>query len=429
MEARTIVIPYAPRRQFVPFHDRSERWAKIVAHRRFGKTVGAINDLVRAALTNTRAEPPPRYAYVAPTMSQAKNIAWGYLRHYTAALPAIRLMVSELWVELPNAARIRLYGADNYDRMRGLYFDGVVIDEPADIDPRAWPTVIRPTLSDYGGWATFIGTPKGRNAFYFIDRDDKGRELPDWFRLTLKASETGILPAEETVSARLTLTPEQYAQEYECSFEAAVIGAYYGRLMADADREKRICGVPYDPAARVWTAWDLGFRDATAVWFMQRVGQEIHLIDYHESVGADIGEDVRAVLAKPYSYAGHVLPHDAWATEKQTGKTTAAFMEGLGIRDVQRAPDHRVEDGITSTQMVIPRCWFDAGKCARGIEALRLYRAEFDDKRQTLRRKPVHDWASHAADAFRYLAVTLDRLNDRSSFFSRKIEYPKLGIA
>jgi phage terminase large subunit len=154
------VIPYTPRPQFEAYHDRTERFAKIVAHRRFGKTVGCINDMIKAALTNTRQFPPPRFAYIAPTYSQAKDVAWGYLKHFSAD-SGLKMSESELWVEYPNGARIRLYGADNYDRMRGLYHDGVTIDEPAQMDPRAWPEVIRPTLSDYSGWGTFIGTPEG----------------------------------------------------------------------------------------------------------------------------------------------------------------------------------------------------------------------------------------------------------------------------
>lgn len=429
--ARQVVIPYTPRAQFGAYHDRTERFAKIVAHRRFGKTVGCINDKIKAALTNTRQFPPPRYSYVAPTYAQAKDVAWGYLKHYSAPIPGIQISESELWVEYPNAARVRLYGADNYDRMRGLYNDGVTIDEPAQMDPRAWPEVIRPTLSDYSGWGTFIGTPKGRDWFYKIDRDDTGAELPGWFRSVLKASETGIIPPTELESLKSGLTEEQYAQEFECSFEAAVIGAYYGKQMAKlAEAGDRIAGVPYDPAARVYTAWDLGYRDATAIWFVQVIGREIHVIDYYERSGSDIAVDVKAVLDKPYNYEKHIFPHDAWATEKQTGKTTIEFIEPLGIktRDVERAPDHRVEDGITNAVAFLPRCWFDAKKCARGIEALTLYRAEYDDKRQVVKTKPLHDWTSHAADAFRYLAMTLDSKIVQTGF-NRKLDYGQLSYA
>lgn len=427
MDEKRIILPYAPRPQFVAYHDRTNRFAKIVAHRRFGKTVGCINDMVKAALTNSREYPPPRYSYVAPTYTQAKDIAWGYLKHYSGPVPGIKTSESELWVEYPNGSRIRLYGADNYERMRGLYNDGVTVDEPAQIDPRAWPEVIRPTLSDYRGWATFIGTPAGRDWFYKIDQLENGQPDPDFFRLTLKASETGVIAADELASLGKGLSEEQYAQEFECSFDAAIVGAYYGRLMAQAEKDKRIAGVPYEPAAQVWTAWDLGIRDATAIWFAQVVGREIRIIDYYEASGVDLGHYVRELMQKPYVYAGHIVPHDAQAKELGTGKSRLEVLESLGLKNIRVAPMHRVEDGINAVRVMIPKCWFDAVKCSRGIDALKLYRSEYDDKLQALKPRPVHDWASHGADAFRYLAQTLDGV--ASSNFSRKLSYQNYAVA
>lgn len=435
-----LVIPYKPRQQFKPYHDRKERFAKIVAHRRFGKTVGTINDLIRRALTNDRRDPPPRYSYIGPTFTQTKDVAWNYLKHYTAVLPDIKTSESELFVDLPNGARIRLYGADNYDRMRGLYNDGVVVDEPAQQDPRAWPEVIRPTLSDFAGFATFIGTPQGRNWFYHVGRTEAGDLDESWFHLTLKASDTldvmradraknGVDWDAELESTKRNLTPEQYAQEFECSFEAAILGAYYGQLMAAADEDDRITGVPHDPATRVYTAWDLGIRDATAIWFAQMVGREIHLIDYYETSGTDLGHYVREINRRDYVYAGHILPHDVQAQELGTGKTRTEVLESLGLRNITIAPQHRVEDGINAVRTIIPRCWFDARRCARGIDALKLYRSEWDDKLQTLRMRPVHDWASHGADAMRYLAMTIDRKAADLNDFNRYLEMPRMGIA
>lgn len=408
MAVQEIEIPYLAREQFDPYHERTERFSKVVAHRRFGKTVGCVNDLIRAAVTNPRRYPPPRYSYVAPTYTQAKDIAWGYLKYYSAPIPGIKTSESELWVEYPNGARVRLYGADNYERLRGLYNDGVVIDEPAQMDPRAWPEVIRPTLSDFQGWASFIGTPAGRDWFYSIDRDGNGDELPDWFRITIKATESGIIDPSELESLRGGMSEEQFAQEFECSFEAAVVGAYYGKLMASAEEGGRISGVPYEPTAQVWTAWDLGMRDATAIWFCQVVGREIHVIDYYESSGADLAHYVTHLRSKEYIYGGHIVPHDAQAKELGTGKSRLEVLESLGMDNITVAPMHRVEDGINAVRVFLPKCWFDAKKCSRGIDALRLYRAEFDDKLQALKPRPVHDWTSHAADAFRYLAMTLD---------------------
>jgi hypothetical protein len=435
-----ITIPYKPRPQFKAYHTRKERFAKIVAHRRFGKTVATINDLIRRAMKNERTDPPPRYGYIGPTFTQTKDVAWNYLKHYTAPIPGIKSNESELYVDLPNAARVRLYGADNYDRMRGLYFDGVVIDEPAQQDPRAYPEVIRPTLSDHAGFATFIGTPSGRNWFYHIGRDELGELDASWFHLNLPASDTletmredrrkrGVDWDAELESAKQSLTEEQYAQEFQCSFEAAILGAYYGTLMRAAEEDDRITGVPYDPSTRVYTAWDLGISDATAIWFAQMVGREIHLIDYYEASGVDLGHYVREIVGRDYVYAGHILPFDVQAKELGTGKTRLEVLESLGLRSITIAAQHRVEDGINAVRTILPRCWFDGRKCHRGIDALKLYRSEWDDKLQTLRAKPVHDWASHGSDAMRYLAMTLDRRAADMNDFNRRIEMPNFGIA
>lgn len=377
----------------------------MVAHRRAGKTVASVMDLVDAALRSTK--PDPRFAYVAPTYTQAKDVAWEYLKRYTAPIPGVQANESELRVDLPNRARVRLYGADNYDRMRGVYFDGIVLDEYSDMDPRAWSEVIRPALSDRKGWAVFIATPKGHNDFYKI-WDETSRDDPEnWFRLILRSSETGLLEAEELADARKAMSAEQFAQEYECSFEAAIVGAYYGKLMAEADADKRITGVPYDPAVRVWTAWDLGIGDPTAIWFAQMVGREVHLIDYYEASGVDLGHYVKVLEQKPYIYAGHILPHDVQAKELGTGKTRKEVLEALQL-EVTVAKPHTVDDGINAVRVLLPRCWFDLNKTKRGIEALRLYRAEFDEKMKTLRPRPLHDWTSHASDSFRYLAMAID---------------------
>jgi phage terminase large subunit len=421
------LVDYRPRPQFLPFHLRIQRFACIVTHRRAGKTVACVHDLNRAAAHSQK--PRPRYAYLSPFVKQSKAVAWDYLR--AAMAPSRKLGAtaheSELRIDYArNGGQVRLYGADNPDAMRGIYLDGVVLDEYADMDPRVWSEIIRPALADRAGWAVFIGTPRGRNAFFELWRRSQSEE--GWFSLMLKASETGLIPESELELARRDLSEEQYAQEFECSFDAAVIGAYYGKLMTRAEAEKRICGVPYDPAALVWTSWDLGMRDATAIWFAQVVGREIRLIDYYESSGVDLGHYVREIYSKPYVYAGHIVPHDAQARELGTGKSRLEVLASLGLKQITLAPLHRIEDGINAVRMVLPRCWFDAARCARGLDALRLYRAEYDDKLKALRPHPVHDWTSHAADSFRYLAMTLDGRAAHSGFH-RRIEYPGHVIA
>lgn len=418
------VIDYAPRRQFVPFHARRQRFACIVTHRRAGKTVACIHDLHRGAARSQKLR--PRFAYLSPFLRQSKAVAWDYLR--AAIEPARRYGAtaheSELRIDYPKGGQVRLYGADNPDAMRGIYLDGVVLDEYADMDPRVWSEIIRPALADRQGWAVFIGTPRGRNAFFELWRRSQTEE--GWLSLMLKASETGLIPDSELELARRDLTEEQYAQEFECSFDAAVVGSYYGKPMMRAEAEKRIAGVPHDPAALVWTSWDLGMRDATAIWFAQVVGREIRIIDYYEASGVDLGHYVREIQSKPYVYAGHIVPHDAQARELGTGKSRLEVLANLGLKHITLAPLHRIEDGINAVRMLLPRCWFDQAKCARGLDALKLYRADYDDKLQALRPHPVHDWTSHAADSFRYLAMTLDGRAGQSGFY-RRIEYPGQG--
>jgi phage terminase large subunit len=397
--ARRVVIPYAPRRAFLPLHQRTERFGVVVAHRRAGKTVAAINDLIRAVLSCPN--PNPRAAYLAPYYAQAKDVVWNYLKHYTASIPGVMTNESELRVDLPNGGRVRLYGADNYDRLRGIYLDDVVLDEYADMDPRAWSQVIRPALADREGRALFIGTPKGRNAFWKLY--DDAQADPEWFSMRLRASETGILPQAELDKMRATMSEDEYARELETSFEAAIEGAYYARVLTEAETDKRIGNVPHDPGLEVHAAWDLGIGDSTVIWCAQFVGREVRLIDYIENNGVALDWYARELRNKPYTYAPLILPHDAQARELGTGKSRVEMLEGLGFR-TRIAPKLSVEDGIEAVRRLIPRMWIDERRCDAGLKAIRDYRERRDEKRR-VSLGPLHDWTSHAADALRYLAV------------------------
>jgi phage terminase large subunit len=381
---------------------RKQRWAVIVAHRRCGKTVACVNDIIARALNNKRQFPRGRYAYVAPYYTQAKEAVWDYLKHF-AGPATTNKNESELWVELGNGAQIRIHGADNPDRLRGTYLDGVILDEYAQMRPSVWGEVIGPMLADYKGWATFIGTPKGHNEFFDIYQD--AQTSPDWFHTMLKASETRVLPEDELATWRAKQTPEQYAQEFECSFEAAIAGAYFGREMAEAERTGRITAVPYDENAKVYTAWDLGKGANMAVWCWQAVGSEIHVIDYVEGQHSDgIPHLDKALRDKPYPISADWLPHDAKATEIGSGRTRIETMVELK-RHPQIVWNHDVMDGINAVRVEFRRVWFDRDKCKDGLEALRQYRADFDEKLNTFKDNPRKDWATHAADAFRYLIM------------------------
>jgi len=373
-----------------------------VAHRRAGKTVAAINELIRAALACDK--PNPRFAYLAPWFAQAKDVAWGYLKQYTAPIPGVQTNESELRVDLPNGGRIRLYGADNYDRLRGIYLDGVVLDEFADMDPRAWSEVIRPALADRQGWAAFIGTPKGRNAFWEVF--ERATAADDWFALRLKASETGIVADDELDALRAEMSEDEFAREMETSFEAAIEGAYYARLLTLAETEKRIGSVPHDPGTEVHAAWDLGIGDSTVIWLAQFVGREIRLIDYIENNGVALDWYARTLRERPYTYAPLILPHDAQARELGTGKSRTEMLEGLGFK-TRIAPHLGPEDGIEAVRRMLPRTWIDAAKCDVGLRAIRDYREKIDPKRR-VSMGPLHDWTSHAADALRYLMTAYE---------------------
>jgi hypothetical protein len=385
----------------LPFHNRKERFACLVAHRRCGKTVAAINDLIRDALTIPRQN--VRVAYVAPTYRQAKAVAWDYCKEFTRSIPGIKINESELRIDFPNGARIRLFGAETADSMRGLYFDAVVLDEPADFPMNAWSTVIRPAIADRQGKATMIGTPKGKNEFWEIF--DAAQHDQSWYCAVHKASQTQLLPQEELDAALKTMGEDRYEQEFECSFEAAIAGAYYGTEMKEATNAGRICNVPYDRAVGVITSWDLGIGDSTSIWFAQYVGQEVRLIDYYENSGVGLDHYARVLQEKGYVYESHILPHDVQVKELGTGSSRLETLDNLGVRPVEIAPKLNLDDGIQAVRSMLDRCWFDETRCNRGIEALRQYQRDFDEKGRTWRGRPRHDWTSHGADAMRYLAV------------------------
>lgn len=361
-----------------------------------------INEAIKGALTCPM--PNPRFGYVAPLLSQAKSVAWDYVKHYCAPIPDVKFNESELRADLPNGGRVRLFGADNYDALRGMYFDGVILDEFGDMDPRAWTEVIRPQLSDRNGWAAFAGTPRGKNTFYDLRNRAKGG-AEDWALWELKASETKVLSVSELNDARNSMDEAAFLREYECSFDAAIEGAYYAAEMTAAEAGKRLCRLPVEPTVKVDTAWDLGIDDATAIWFIQDVGKERRIVDYMEVSGEGLPQIVARLEKKGYRYGRHILPHDVEVKELGSGKSRKQTLEELGIRDITVIPAMSVADGINAVRLTLANCWFDSDRCARGIEAMKQYRREWDGKRQTWRERPYHDWTSHGADAFRYLAL------------------------
>lgn len=407
--SRVVEIDYTPRPQQEIIHAGldSRRFSVVVAHRRMGKTVMAVNHLIRAAVCCTQSA--PRYAYVAPSFAQAKDIAWNYLWHFAGVIPGVTANQSELRVDFAhNGARIRLYGAENPERFRGLYFDGVVLDEYGLMPPHLFSEVLRPTLSDRQGWALFMGTPSGKNQFYDVAqvaRKKHAENDPMWFFAEFKASATGAVAESELELARQQMTEDEYQQEYECSFEAAVKGAIYAKELSAARDSGRITRVPVEPTLPVDTDWDLGVGDATSIWFTQSLrGGELRVVDYYEASGEGLPHYAQVLKSKGYHYGTHWAPHDILVRELASGRSRLEAAQSLGIR-FEVCPDVGLEDGIHAARMLLPSCYFDATRCEAGLESLQHYRRDYNTRLNEFKAVPVHDWASHGADAFRYLAV------------------------
>ena len=404
MTATTRVqLPYTPRPLQAVVHEALDkyRWGVIVCHRRFGKTVLAINHLIKGALLCKKIR--PQFSYIAPTYTMGKRNAWDYLKEFSEPVPGREFNETELRVNFPNGAQVKIFGADNPDSLRGIYHDGVVFDEYGLMEEAVWTEVVRPALADRQGWALFLGTPAGKNQFYEIA--DKAQRKKDWYFAEYRASRTNVLPAHELEASAQDMTHDEYLQEYECSFEASIKGAIYGNEVRVARDAGRLSRVPYDPILPVDTDWDLGIGDATAIWFSQslRTG-EIRLIDYYEHSGEGLPHYAQVLRDRRYSYGTHWAPHDIEVKELGTGRSRLETARSLGIT-FRVVPKLSLEEGIHAARMIFPRCWFDAERCERGIEALQGYRRDYNTRIKEFTDRPVHDQYSHGADAFRYLAV------------------------
>lgn len=376
----------------------------LVCHRRFGKTTFAVNHVLRSLFGP--GSKGRRYAIVLPLYRQAKQVAWDMVKDYSRVIPGATFNEAELRADYGAVGRIQLFGGDNPDTLRGQGFDGVVLDEVAQIDPRLWGEIIRPALVDRKGWAVFMGTPRGRNTFYDLVTQAENDDSGDWMVSVRKASETNIVPEEELRAAKRQLTREQYLQEFECSWTASIRGAYYAREMEDLTEAGRITTLSPAGDALVHTSWDLGIGDATSIVMFQIVGREIWVVDYYENSGAGLAHYVEHLRSLSYRYGDHWLPHDVQARELGTGVTRQETLARLGL-NCEVLPQQKVDDGINAVRNLLPRCWINEAKCERLIEALRQYRAGWDDKRQMYRAVPERDWTTHPADATRYMAMAV----------------------
>lgn len=453
MSVTRIIVPYSPRPLQRLVHKERKRYTLLLTHRRFGKTVCAVCDLLRRALKYGHTRRAWRAGYVAPFLKQAKKNTWDYLKYYAGAVPGASFNESELRCDLPNGARISIDGADNPKGLRGGYFDDLVIDEAADISRSFWTLVLRPMLADRRGWVMFTGTPQGMNNLLYdvyqqalasgghrndnaekanctaLGTCDSGNVLHDdmtaataakgsetWALFVFKASETGYIEVSELEQARKDMSEDEYNQEFECSFAAAVRGAYWSREIDALESEGRIGQVPFEPELEVYTAWDLGMDDAMCIWFFQieRGGPsgQWRVFDYYEYSGEGLEHYADIILCRnpqhwshgqTRRYARHIGPHDIMVRELGTGKSRFEVARSFGIRftPCRNLP---VIDGINAVRRQLPHCRFDAERCREGLLALRQYRKSYNEK-MDMYGKPVHDWTSHPSDAFRYAVV------------------------
>jgi len=404
-ETQKVSTGYPPRELQAELHRNMKRFNVLVCHRRFGKTVFAINHMIHMALNNPIKN--PQYAYVAPMYSQAKRIAWDYMKEYTKNIPGMKSNEQDLRIDIPlgdTNIRFFCFGADNPDSHRGIYLDGAVLDEYSEMNPRIWTQILRPALSDRKGWGVFIGTPAGRNTFY--DLYVYAKTAKNWYSKMYKASETGIIEEDELISAKAIMDEDEYAQEFECSFDAGLKGSYYGRIMTNMENDGRIREVPFHKDSPVTTAWDLGIDDLMIVWFIQKSGPSWNVINYMEQQGYDIPKTAEYLNSLHYNYDTHLLPHDGGHRDLSTGvKRSVTLQKLLNSGRVEVVPKYYVDDGIHATRMLLPKCYIDRTKCFKGIEHMKAYRKKWDRQAGMFIATPRHDIHSHAADAFRTFAM------------------------
>ena len=411
MTELTIPYHFTPRNYQLPIFEAIDNWVKriiMVRHRRAWKDKACFNIIVKKAMENIWI-----YYYVFPTYSQGKKAAWdgidkdGWktINHIPEEIIK-RKNDTEMKVELINWSIIQIIWSDNVDSIVWTNPIGIVFSEYSLQSPAVWD-FLRPILAENGWWAIFNFTPRWDN--HAKELLDMAKENKDWMVSIQTVDDTKAITPEVLESERQEIIQKNgsdaiFQQEYYCSFGAWINGSYYAEILTELEKAWRITTLPYDPALDVFTVWDLGINDSTAITFWQRFWKEIRVIDYYEMNWEWLSHYVSILKEKPYRYGTMRLPHDAQARSLQTWKTVEEKMYEYGFNDIQIVPKLSVLDWINSVRAILPYCWFDKEKTERLRKCLKNYHKELDEKRQTFK-WPEHDWSSHGADSFRYLAV------------------------
>lgn len=400
------VIPYRPRPWQWEAHNSLKKFNLFVCHRRSGKTEFAVNELQKRALNN----PGTNYAYIAPTNDQVRNIAWDRLKHYAMHVHGVSFNESYMVVKYPNGSSIRLFGAQEPDRLRGQGFHGAVLDETQDLPDVLWDEILLPTLAGKKDWFVIIlGTPKGRNLFYNLY--EKGLTKPEtWHVKKLTVADTLF---EQTMDFKIfseNMSEEKKMQEWYCDFFSNTSATYYQIYINKAREEKRLrSDVTYNPEFPVFTSWDIGIRDLTCIWFWQKIGGKFYFIDYIQDNNKSLEEWIKIVKGKGYNYGAHYAPHDMQHRDFTIGvsRTMFALQQGMHFTIT---PNVGIENGIEAARLLLPHCYFNEVKCKDGIMSLENYKAKQDRRSGRVYDIPEHDDFSHGADSFRYAAVNMIKL-------------------
>ena len=409
-------LPYPHQKDIYNALPRGFRRGVVIWHRRAGKDKTFINILAREAFKRVGT-----YFYILPYYKQARLIIWEgmdaqgfrFIDHFPPQLIK-RKESQQMVLELKNGSIIRMLGSDNIDAIVGSNPVGVIFSEFSLHKPAAW-NYLRPILLENKGWALFNGTPRGKNALWKMYKH--AQKDPTWFSELLTIADTTrhdgapiITDADIEIERQSGMPEELIQQEYYCSFEAGLVGTIVGDLIATADKEGRITRVPWEPSLPVTTSWDLGFDDTNTIWFNQFSGREVWLIDLYSNNRKAAGHYVNILNQKPYTYEEHFFPHDVEVHEYSTGKTRRETFEELGLKNIVTIPRMKVADrsgiseGHNAMRQILPLCWFDKDKCEDGIEGLKSYRRDWDEKKEKFSDQPVKDWSKHFADGFRQLA-------------------------
>lgn len=413
MNIKTINPVYNPLPLQAKLHQDLElkRFNVVVWHRAAGKTFAMVNYIIEKALTNK--DTLAKYAYIAPFREQAKTVVWDLMKWQLSYLPNVVFNEAELKVTMPTGAVILVRGADNPNALRGNHLNGVVLDEVADMPESLWPKVISPSLERKNGWCVFIGTPAGKNLFfnYYMMAFDKNNT--DWGSYMLKITESGLKTPEEMATIKRRIGKEAFEQEYMCSFTAAVKGTYYGEEINELADSGKIGDYPYDRRYPVITAWDLGSNDATSVWFVQKIDNQIRVIDFEQKTRSKIPVFIQILRDKKYKYEEHLFPHDAKQVRFETAKTAIEQFREAGIGRCKVVKKRDIMTGISAVRSFLQNCVFNEKTTSEGLNSLSLYRSEYNERLSVFQATPRHDEHSHAADAFRYLATGMTKTPDR----------------